>query len=152
MKKRIVEKGVKEIYICLDQDARKQALETANYFMSNGIEVYFVDLTEKDPNELGFEKTKDILADMGKAKKDQFLVGFALETNNEIENAKSKLVQKNLDLVGLNSIKDAGAGFETNTNKVTILSKDNKMHRFELKSKHDVANDIANLILNEIDA
>ena len=61
LKKRIVEKGVKEIYICLDQDAKKQALETASYFMSNGIEVYFVNLTEKDPNELGFEKTKEIL-------------------------------------------------------------------------------------------
>ena len=56
LKKRIVEKGVKEIYICLDKDARKQALESAEYFMANGITVYFVDLTEKDPSELGFEK------------------------------------------------------------------------------------------------
>ena len=102
--------------------------------------------------EIALQKTKDILADMGASKKDQFLVGFALESNNEIENAKSKLLEKNLDLVVLNSLKDEGAGFETNTNKVTILSKDNNMLRFELKSKHDVANDIANLILNEIDA
>ena len=56
LKKRIVEKGVKEIYICLDRDARKQALEAAEYFMANGITVYFVDLPEKDPSELGFEK------------------------------------------------------------------------------------------------
>ena len=56
LKKRIVERGVKDIYICLDRDARKQALEAAEYFMSNGITVYFVDLTEKDPSELGFEK------------------------------------------------------------------------------------------------
>jgi len=56
LKKRIVEKGVKEIYICLDKDARKQALEAAEYFMANGITVYFVDLTEKDPSELGFKK------------------------------------------------------------------------------------------------
>jgi len=56
LKKRIVEKGVKEIYICLDKDARKQALEAAKYFMSNGISVYFVDLTSKDPSELGFAK------------------------------------------------------------------------------------------------
>ena len=114
-------------------------------------------LAEKYKKESGIpkialQKTKDILADMGAAKKDQVLVGFALETNNEIENAKSKLLEKNLDLVVLNSLKDEGAGFETNTNKVTILSKDNKMLRFELKSKHDVANDIVNLILNEIDA
>ena len=102
--------------------------------------------------EIALQKTKDILADMGASKKNQFLVGFALESNNEIENAKSKLLEKNLDLVVLNSLKDEGAGFETNTNKVTILSKDNNMLRFELKSKHDVANDIANLILNEIDA
>ena len=89
---------------------------------------------------------------MGTIKKDQFLVGFALETNNEIENAKSKLIEKNLDLVVLNSLKDEGAGFETDTNKITILSKHNKMLRFELKSKHDVASDIVNSILNEIDA
>ena len=61
LKRRIVEKGVTEIYICLDKDAKKQALETASYFMNNGLDVYFVDLTSKDPNELGFEKTKEIL-------------------------------------------------------------------------------------------
>ena len=61
LKKRIVEKGVKQIYICLDQDAKKQALETAEYFMANGIDVYFVDLTSGDPSELGFEKIKRIL-------------------------------------------------------------------------------------------
>ncbi len=61
LKRRIVEKGVKEIYICLDKDAKKQALETASYFMNNGLDVYFVDLTSKDPNELGFEKTKNLL-------------------------------------------------------------------------------------------
>mgnify|MGYP001300560785 FL=1 len=61
LKKRIVEKGVKQIYICLDQDAKKQALETAEYFMANGIDVYFVDLTSGDPSEIGFEKIKRIL-------------------------------------------------------------------------------------------
>ena len=61
LKRRIVEKGVKEIYICLDKDAKKQALETASYFMNNGLDVYFVDLTSKDPNELGFENTKSLL-------------------------------------------------------------------------------------------
>ena len=63
LKKRIVEKGVKEIYICLDKDARKQALETAAYFMSNGINVYFVDLESKDPSELGFESVTTVLKD-----------------------------------------------------------------------------------------
>jgi len=61
LKKRIVEKGVKEIYICLDQDAKKQALQTAEYFIYNGLDVYFVDLTSKDPSELGFEKIKETL-------------------------------------------------------------------------------------------
>jgi DNA primase len=61
LKKRIVEKGVKQIYICLDQDAKKQALETAEYFMANGIDVYFVDLISGDPSEIGFEKIKKIL-------------------------------------------------------------------------------------------
>jgi DNA primase len=61
LKMRIVEKGVKQIYICLDQDAKKQALETAEYFMANGIDVYFVDLASGDPSEIGFEKIKRIL-------------------------------------------------------------------------------------------
>ena len=61
LKRRIVEKGVRKIYICLDLDARKQALETAQYFMANGLDVYFVDITGKDPNDLGFEKITDIL-------------------------------------------------------------------------------------------
>ena len=61
LKKRIVERGVKEIYICLDKDAKKQAIETAEYFMSNGVDVYFIELTSKDPSELGFEKIKEFL-------------------------------------------------------------------------------------------
>jgi len=61
LKKRIVEKGVHKIYICLDLDARKQALETAQYFMANGLDVYFVDITGKDPSDLGFEKITNIL-------------------------------------------------------------------------------------------
>ena len=61
MKRRIVEKGVRKIYICLDLDARKQALETAQYFIANGLDVYFVDITGKDPNDLGFEKITGIL-------------------------------------------------------------------------------------------
>jgi len=61
LKRRIVEKGVKDIYICLDLDARKQALETAQYFMANGLNVYFVDITGKDPSDLGFEKITNVL-------------------------------------------------------------------------------------------
>jgi DNA primase len=61
LKRRIVEKGVQDIYICLDQDARKQALEAAEYFIANGINVYFVDLTDKDPSDIGFEKITNII-------------------------------------------------------------------------------------------
>ena len=61
LKKRIVEKGVKDIYICLDLDARKQALEAAEYFIANGINVFFVDMTDKDPSEMGFEKITKLI-------------------------------------------------------------------------------------------
>jgi len=73
LKKRIVEKGVQKIYICLDLDARKQALETAQYFMSNGLDVYFVDITGKDPNDLGFEKITDILNTTSKMTETQLM-------------------------------------------------------------------------------
>jgi phosphopantothenoylcysteine decarboxylase/phosphopantothenate--cysteine ligase len=96
--------------------------------------------------------TKDILASLGKIKKHQFLVGFALETNNEIENAKAKIQRKNLDAIVLNSLQDKGAGFATNTNKITIIDKDLNEKPFELKSKLAVAKDIINEIITKIDA
>lgn len=94
------------------------------------------------------EKTEDVLKWVGKHKQEeQFLVGFALETNNERENAHKKLIKKNLDFIVLNSLQDAGAGFKHNTNKITILRKDNKTIDFELKSKEEVALDILNQIV-----
>ena len=95
--------------------------------------------------------TQDILASLGKLKKKQKLVGFALETNNELENAKGKLESKNLDFIVLNSLNDQGAGFKTNTNKIRIITK-NEVKTFDLKSKSEVARDILNeviLLLNE---
>ena len=89
---------------------------------------------------------------MGSLKKNQFLVGFALETDNELANAQSKLERKNLNMVVLNSLKDKGAGFQGDTNKITILTKHNKKLSFELKSKQDVAEDIVKTILIELDA
>lgn len=92
-------------------------------------------------------RTKDILQTMSSRKKsDQILVGFALETNNEIENAKKKLEKKNLDLIVLNSMNDKGAGFQHQTNKVTIIDKYNNSKAFTLKSKKAVAEDILNQI------
>ncbi|OAB78525.1 bifunctional phosphopantothenoylcysteine decarboxylase/phosphopantothenate--cysteine ligase CoaBC [Cochleicola gelatinilyticus] len=101
---------------------------------------------------LHLEKTKDILASLGAIKKDQFLVGFALETQNELENAKTKLQKKNLDLIVLNSLKDKGAGFQKDTNKVTFVTKDNKVLPFEVKQKSEVATDILDHILQYIHA
>ncbi|MCF6180949.1 bifunctional phosphopantothenoylcysteine decarboxylase/phosphopantothenate--cysteine ligase CoaBC [Lutibacter sp.] len=95
-------------------------------------------------------KTKDILASLGVVKKNQFLVGFALETNNEIENAIAKLNKKNLDLIVLNSLNDKGAGFKKETNKVTIIDKFKNISEFGLKSKAEVASDIFNEILNKL--
>jgi phosphopantothenoylcysteine decarboxylase/phosphopantothenate--cysteine ligase len=102
--------------------------------------------------EIALEPTKDILASLGAIKNYQFLVGFALETENEIENAKGKLQRKNLDMIVLNSLQDKGAGFATSTNKITVI--DNEMNEvpFELKSKSAVAIDILNEILKRIDA
>ena len=96
--------------------------------------------------------TKDILASLGAIKKKQFLVGFALETNNELENAKGKLKRKNLDAIVLNSLQDKGAGFATDTNKITIIDKDLNEKSFELKSKVEVAKDIMNEIIKKINA
>ncbi|MBI9033708.1 MAG: bifunctional phosphopantothenoylcysteine decarboxylase/phosphopantothenate--cysteine ligase CoaBC [Bacteroidales bacterium] len=91
--------------------------------------------------------TKDILAELGKQKNEnQILIGFALETDNEIINAKKKLHNKNLDFIVLNSLKDEGAGFESKTNKISIISKDGEIVDFELKPKSVVALDIVDKV------
>jgi phosphopantothenoylcysteine decarboxylase/phosphopantothenate--cysteine ligase len=94
-----------------------------------------------------FTKTKDILASLGNLKKNQFLIGFALETENEIENAKGKIQKKNLDLIVLNSLQDDGAGFGKPTNKVTFIDKNFNIEPMELKSKEAVADDILNKVI-----
>ena len=102
---------------------------------------------KKKNAELSLElvKTDDILKEIVKNKKQQFVVGFALETNNEQENAKQKLVHKNLDAIVLNSLNDPGAGFGHDTNKVTIITV-NEKKPYTLKSKKEVAVDILNFI------
>jgi phosphopantothenoylcysteine decarboxylase/phosphopantothenate--cysteine ligase len=96
------------------------------------------------------ENTKDILSYLGEHKNNQLLIGFALETENEIENAKLKLKNKNLDLIVLNSLNDEGAGFSVDTNKITIISKGNKIINFPLKDKKSVSLDIVNNIIELI--
>ena len=97
---------------------------------------------EKDNLLLQLEPTKDIAGSLGKIKTTQKLVGFALETNNEEQNAVEKLKKKNLDFIVLNSLNDKNAGFKYDTNKITIIDKNNQKQTFELKSKSLVAKDI----------
>ncbi len=99
------------------------------------------------PKAIYLKPTIDILAGLGKAKKQgQLLIGFALETENELANAQKKLIEKNLDIIVLNSLKDKGAGFGTNTNKITLLTRDDAPQSFPLKSKEAVARDILSAI------
>jgi phosphopantothenoylcysteine decarboxylase/phosphopantothenate--cysteine ligase len=97
--------------------------------------------------DLKLVKTIDILSDLGKNKKNQLLVGFALETQNEVENAIQKLIKKNLDLIVLNSLNDIGAGFGGEQNKVTLIDKNRTQFSFELKTKQEVATDIFNFVI-----
>jgi phosphopantothenoylcysteine decarboxylase/phosphopantothenate--cysteine ligase len=108
---------------------------------------------KKDENALllRLKQTADIASLLGKSKKpSQLLVGFALETDNEIANAKEKIIRKNLDLIVLNSLNDSGAGFGFDTNKITIIDKSNNINKFELKSKEETAIDILNKIVSMI--
>ena len=104
-----------------------------------------------DCPELHLVKNPDIAASLGKVKKSsQLLVGFALETDNEAENALGKMARKGLDMIVLNSLKDSGAGFGTDTNKVTVFTAKGEEIAFGLKSKQEVARDIVNIIADKI--
>jgi phosphopantothenoylcysteine decarboxylase/phosphopantothenate--cysteine ligase len=97
---------------------------------------------------LELTKTHDIAAELGRLKKNgQMLVGFALETENEQGNAEKKIISKNFDLIVLNSLNDAGAGFGVDTNKISIIDRQNRVQKFNLKSKKEVAGDIVNAII-----
>lgn len=103
---------------------------------------------KKGIRSIVLQKTLDILAKMGELKQNQFLVGFALETENEINNAIKKIKSKNLDGIVLNSLNDSGAGFSGDSNKVTYIDKNETIVPFKLKSKKLVAKDIFSQILN----
>lgn len=105
-----------------------------------------------DDMSIALVKTKDILLSLGKQKENQFLVGFALETENELKNAKGKLKRKNLDAIVLNSLNDSGAGFGKLTNKITFIDKNLQIKTFDLKSKAAVAADIFLEITSRINA
>jgi len=98
-------------------------------------------------------RTRDIAAELGKQKKEtQFIVGFALETENEKANALKKLASKNFDLIVLNSLNDKGAGFGHDTNKITLISRKGETTEFSLRSKKEVAHDIVNAIITSTHA
>ncbi|HAN19293.1 MAG: phosphopantothenoylcysteine decarboxylase [Bacteroidetes bacterium GWC2_33_15] len=134
-----------------------------NYFPKCDIAVMSAAVADFKPSELFQEKVKrgkdnlqinlvpnkDIAAELGKIKsKNQVLVGFALETNNELENATQKIKSKNLDFIVLNSLKEKGAGFGFNTNKISIIDKNGRKSDFELKLKNKVAIDIVNKLVD----
>jgi phosphopantothenoylcysteine decarboxylase/phosphopantothenate--cysteine ligase len=105
---------------------------------------------EGDDLVIRLKPTQDIAATLGKMKKKgQLLVGFALETHNEQQNAQAKLQRKNFDFIVLNSLNDKGAGFRCDTNKITIIDKDGQ-ENYPLKPKTEVANDIINRLCKEL--
>lgn len=144
--------------------AQEMYEQTHNFYATVDIAILSAAVADYKPKEISLtkikkksaemsielEKTKDILASLGNSKQHQFLVGFALETDNEIENATEKLKRKNLDLIILNSLQDKGAGFKKETNKITIIDRSEKISEFGLKSKAEVAQDIFNEILDRI--
>jgi phosphopantothenoylcysteine decarboxylase/phosphopantothenate--cysteine ligase len=106
---------------------------------------------KKTGNEiiLRLKPTQDIAGTLGKMKKkSQILAGFALETHNEIAHATVKLQQKNLDIIIMNSMQDKGAGFGFDTNRITIIDRNNNIDKFELKSKEEAARDILDKIVS----
>ncbi|MDQ6476733.1 bifunctional phosphopantothenoylcysteine decarboxylase/phosphopantothenate--cysteine ligase CoaBC [Dyadobacter sp. LHD-138] len=146
-------------------ETAKQMLDkTQEYFSENDVVIFSAAVADYTParvadqkikkqgNEMKLDliKTGDIAGTLGLQKKDgQLLVGFALETENELEHAKDKLRRKNFDYIILNSLNDAGSGFAHDTNKITVIDKLENVQHFPLKSKHEVAQDILNIILNK---
>ena len=108
-------------------------------------------IKKNDTNlDITLTKNPDIALELGKKKKKQIHIGFALETNKEKVHAKEKLEKKNFDLIVLNSLNDSGAGFQKDTNKVTFFDKDNNEVNFKLKSKLEVAEDIVNYTIQHL--
>lgn len=154
----VAHSGVNVINVVSASDMHTQCL---NYFNDSDITIMAAAVADFTPDEVATGKIKkengmdsiklvptiDILAKLGNLKHDkQLLVGFALETDNELANAKRKLSNKNLDVIVLNSLNDVGAGFGHDTNKVSIITKSGDNFSFELKTKHEVAVDLLAVI------
>ena len=159
-----VEHGLIDVVSVISSQEMFEAVH--NYFNKVDIAVFSAAVSDYKPKNIAtqkikktkktfsieLEKTEDILKSCSEIKENQIMVGFALETNNELENAKSKLKNKKLDLIVLNSLNDKGAGFGGSTNKVTIIDKDENTTSYALKSKSDVAKDIMVEILKQYNA
>ena len=139
--------------------------QVKKHFQNVDVSIFTAAVADYRPSEVSDKKLKrngtplkielvenpDIAAEMGKIKRgNQINVGFALETHDAEENAEAKLRKKNFDLIVLNSLQDVGAGFSHDTNKITLISKDNKPQNFELKTKQEVASDILDVIDNHL--
>ena len=143
--------------------AKEMLSKVLEYYDTTDIGIASAAVADYAPKEVEKEKIKkndenltielvknpDILKTMGEKKTHQFLVGFALETQNEEENAKGKLEKKNLDMIVLNSLRDEGAGFKNDTNKIKIFTKTEKTE-FDLKSKDEVAKDILDFVESQL--
>jgi len=140
-----------EMYKFVSKDFKKYDIAIFSAAVSDLTPIVKSNNKLKKSNEnvrLEFKPTKDIAKEMSRIKLDrQFTVGFALETCDELSNAKVKLKDKNLDMIVLNSLKNKGSGFGYDTNKITILDKKNNVLNFELKKKSDVAKDIVSHII-----
>ncbi|MBC7912523.1 MAG: bifunctional phosphopantothenoylcysteine decarboxylase/phosphopantothenate--cysteine ligase CoaBC [Pyrinomonadaceae bacterium] len=154
----VINNGILRIDVSSSLDMHQAVLKAFNKSDITIMSAAVADYRPKDvadeklkKNDLEFSlklvRTMDILSELGQLKQaKQILVGFALETENELENARKKLVKKNLDFIVLNSLKDSGAGFKSDTNKITIIDKDLNTEEYPLKSKQEVAKDICKKI------
>ena len=153
--------GIRRINISTAAEMYDKCLEYFSWSEITIMAAAVSDYTIKDPADIKVKKTSgrlvmeltptvDILKELGTMKKKgQLLVGFAMETNNELKNATLKKISKNLDMIVLNSLKDKGAGFGGKTNKITIIGKKDKIIRGKLKDKTEVAHDILDVIKSD---
>jgi phosphopantothenoylcysteine decarboxylase/phosphopantothenate--cysteine ligase len=136
-----------------DCDVFIAAAAVADYTPANPADQKIKKSSDGGPMSLELVRTKDILKEMGSRKKEnQCIVGFALETENEIENALSKLKRKNADFIVLNSLRDKGAGFKGDTNKIRIIRSESDIREYPLKSKKEVAQDIVDELVVSLNA
>ena len=156
----LTNKNIKKINITSSEEMLKECLK---YFKHSNVLIMTAAVSDfkiktkknkiKKSNKsinLTLEPNIDILKILTKKKKNQFICGFALETNNSLENAQKKIVDKKMDMIVLNSLNEKGAGFGKETNKISIIDKENKVIRYKLKSKYDVAKDIINFLIKKI--